>query len=75
MGLRQLGELTKHMHLANTAQIIDQGQAQYRGGFLRSSNPFNTDTARECWDRGYREAEDEFTRMLKRWREADRSER
>ena len=75
MSLSKLAEITKSLHLTDTERVTEQGRSAYRAGFQHSANPLRTDFARQCWDRGYREEEEKFTRLLKKWREADRSER
>jgi hypothetical protein len=75
MSLQQLEKITQGLHLVDTASIIAQGRAAYRAGFLRSANPRKLDRDRDLWDKGYREEEERFTAMLKRWRETDRGQR
>lgn len=75
MSLSNLNEITRHLRLTDIERIIAQGRAQANAGFSRQANPMKSDRDRDLWDRGFKERDEELTRLIKKWREADRSER
>lgn len=50
----------------NTDAVVQQGRRAYHLGIEQRSNPLNRQLERELWDKGWENARDKWTALLRR---------
>lgn len=64
--MRGLATAVQGMRFVNTDDIIQQGRRAYHMGIELRANPHGRQLERELWQKGWENARDKWTALLKR---------